>query len=44
MKKEYNSPVTAVVDMFETTYPLCASADSLPSMEESGDMGNLGWS
>ena len=44
MDKEYITPIVSIVDMLESTCPLCASADSLPSMEESGDMGNLGWS
>ena len=44
MNKEYITPEVSTVDMLESASPLCASADLLPSMQESGDMGNLGWS
>ena len=44
MNIEYKSPVIVIVDMFEIACPLCASVDSLPPMEESDDLGNLGWS
>ncbi len=44
MKIEYISPEIALVDMFETACPLCASVDSLPPLEESDDLGGLGWS
>jgi hypothetical protein len=43
MNKEYITPELAIVDMLETTCPLCASVVSLPTLEESEDMENLGW-
>ncbi len=43
MNKVYITPELAIVDMLESTCLLCASVVSLPSLEESGDMENLGW-
>ena len=43
MTTEYKTPEIIVVDMLEISCPLCASTGSLPDMEESDDMGNLGW-
>lgn len=44
MNKDYITPEVAIVDMLESACPLCASVVSLPSLEESEDMENLGWS
>jgi hypothetical protein len=43
MKKEYKTPEVVIVDMLENTCPLCASTGELPPMEESDDLGGLGW-
>ena len=43
MEIEYKTPEIIIVDMFERSCPLCASTGCLPDMEESDDMGNLGW-
>ena len=43
MNKEYIIPELAIVDMLDSTYPLCASVVSLQPLEESSDMENLGW-
>ena len=43
MKIEHKSPEITIVDMLENIYPLCVSVEGLPPMEESDDLGNLGW-
>lgn len=43
IKHLYESPEVVVVTMFEFHCPLCASTGELPPMEESGDLGDLGW-
>jgi hypothetical protein len=42
MNKEYISPETVLIAVFDSMHPLCASTDVLPPMEESDDLGNLG--
>lgn len=43
MNKEYIAPEVSIVDMLESACPLCTSVVSLQPLEESEDMGNLGW-
>jgi hypothetical protein len=43
IKLQYESPETVIVAIFDLGCPLCASTGELPPMEESDDLGNLGW-
>ena len=43
IKLQYESPEAVIVAMFDLACPLCASTGELPPMEESDDLGNLGW-
>ena len=43
MDKKYVTPTVSIVDMLESACPLCASVVCLQPLEESEDMGNLGW-
>lgn len=43
IKLQYESPEAVIVATFDLGCPLCASTGELPPMEESDDLGNLGW-
>lgn len=43
MKKIYLTPETLLGPVFGTSRPLCASTESLTSLEESDDLSGLDW-